>query len=549
MTPLEIILREFNVHLTTSDKVQRDNVKNHLRDLARAFVASVYLPQGNIEYDAYIVDIGSHRLGVDMPDSDLDLICMVPPDVTIEDFFDKFPGILESDTQANNILVIRSAHVPLIKFTMFDVDVELLFASCPLHLSISQLQNHADIDTVSRRSLDAIATDDAILRIVEDNVHIDTFRKLVRCMKKWAKERGIYKQSVGLPGGIGWTIMCARICQMYPHASLNELVRKMFETYSQWSWNDPVHLEEECHIRTATQSVMTVLTPGRVTITNCTKKISRMTLQTLMKELRRAERISQTAVTKEDWKQLFAPYQDEFFAQFRKFFEISVTSASSLSVESRMTTFTKNLEETSGIEFRLLPKWFPDRATAAHSVIYIGVSSSSSCPKWAEIMDDCTKELIKVLPPSLRLNETDEREARCKVALKSRSQMSYYINQESNTSYQDRNALKLYRGANLSTERTTTHRQGGLLYNEEEGIKWENVGMAVGAVALFGVGLTFLAVAGAAVGGGQNEARRMEEKRRQKRKKLWKQVPGFIIVCLLALFIIVLIVLTTMGSR
>ena len=55
--------------------------------------------------------------------------------------------------------------------------------------------------------------------------------------------QGIHGSAFGYPGGIAWTIMVARVCQMYPLASVSMLVYQFFQVISQWNWPQPVLLK------------------------------------------------------------------------------------------------------------------------------------------------------------------------------------------------------------------------------------------------------------------------------------------------------------------
>ena len=68
------------------------------------------------------------------------------------------------------------------------------------------------------------------------------FLTVVRCVRKWAKARGLYSNKMGYLGGVNFNIMATMVCQLYPNASPSNLVRKFFLLYSKWRWPNPVVL-------------------------------------------------------------------------------------------------------------------------------------------------------------------------------------------------------------------------------------------------------------------------------------------------------------------
>jgi len=50
---------------------------------------------------------------------------------------------------------------------------------------------------------------------------------------------------IGFLSGIGWTILVAKICQLYPNYPPNKLLDRFFFIYSKWKWSEiPVIIEE-----------------------------------------------------------------------------------------------------------------------------------------------------------------------------------------------------------------------------------------------------------------------------------------------------------------
>ena len=69
-------------------------------------------------------------------------------------------------------------------------------------------------------SLNGSRATDEILRLVPD---VLTFHAALRCIKLWAKRRGLYNNAMGYLGGVACALLTARICQLYPMHQLPQL--------------------------------------------------------------------------------------------------------------------------------------------------------------------------------------------------------------------------------------------------------------------------------------------------------------------------------------
>ena len=64
----------------------------------------------------------------------------------------------------------------------------------------------------------------------------DTFKLTLRCIKLWAKSRGIYSNVLGYLGGVTWAMLVARICIDNPNMPAFRLLATFFEFYSTYNW-------------------------------------------------------------------------------------------------------------------------------------------------------------------------------------------------------------------------------------------------------------------------------------------------------------------------
>lgn len=89
------------------------------------------------------------------------------------------------------------------------------------------------LDIQSIRSLKGRRDTDMIDKLVTEK---DTFKLTLRCIKLWAKNRGIYSNLLGYLGGVTWAMLVARICIDNPHMPTYKLLAQFFKYYSEYPW-------------------------------------------------------------------------------------------------------------------------------------------------------------------------------------------------------------------------------------------------------------------------------------------------------------------------
>ncbi|KAF5734539.1 nuclear poly(A) polymerase 1 [Tripterygium wilfordii] len=367
-------------------------VKNWVKVISRAKGLNEQLVQ---EANAKIFTFGSYRLGVHGPGADIDTLCVGPTHATRdEDFFGELHRMLSEMPEVTELHPIPDAHVPVMKFKFNGISIDLLYAKLslwvvPEDLDISQDSILQSTDEQTVRSLNGCRVTDQILRLVPN---IQNFRTTLRCMRLWAKLRGVYSNVAGFLGGINWALLVARICQLYPNAVPNMLVSRFFRVYDQWRWPNPVML---CPIEERSLGLqiwdprrnprdrfhlMPIITPAYPCM-NSSYNVSSNTLRIMKEEFRRGYEICESMeANKADWDTLFEPYP--FFEAYRNYLQIDICAENADDlrkwkgwVESRLRQLTLKIEKHTGnmLQCHPHPGDFQDKSRPFHCSYFMGL--------------------------------------------------------------------------------------------------------------------------------------------------------------------------------
>lgn len=353
----------------------RQDVLKELERVVQAWMVEVGVNEGMSEDEAKKgvvapLTLGSYRLGVVSPASDIDALCIGPPHVTREAFFKDFIDKLKSHEHVSECVPIPDAYTPIVKFKMRSVSIDLLFARLTKPLGDNDVLEEVvredeivrNMDEKSIRCLNAYRVADQILQLVPNR---ESFRQTLRFVKCWARRRGIYSNVLGFFGGITWALLVARVCQLYPYYSSSQLVNRFFRLYDQWNWSKPVMLCEVVEPPGLSgpnlkpwnpkanpadrQHVMPVITPAFPAM-NSTHNVTETTKRILLDEFRRGYDVVKTVeAQKVKWNEVHSPYP--YFTQFRQFLWLEVLAKSeevyqkfSGWVESKLRILSKQLE-------------------------------------------------------------------------------------------------------------------------------------------------------------------------------------------------------------
>lgn len=452
---LEECLHVNNLYETNAGKQLRERVLLELNSIVQAWVTSVSKSQGMPEHDAKncgarVCTFGSYRLGVDGPGADIDTLVITPRHISrashVFGQMDAATGttpppdtvlleILRSTPEAEDIVAVPDAYVPVIKLEYRGVEIDLLCAS----LQMSRIPEKFDIlddkvlrnvDDATQRSINGVRVTDAILKLVPN---IPNFRTVLRAIKCWAKRRQIYSNALGYLGGVAWAILTARVCQLYPNAAPSLLLSRFFMLYDKWNWTTttqsaPVLL---CPISSGNPSqgfkiwtpianpkhFMPIITPAYPSM-NTTHNVSGSTLAVMKTELGRGARVCVQIEKGADsevsgvprkgvqgWQELFKP--SEFFYSFKRYLMIDVSADDVESfkrwkgvVESRLRYLIHRLEECVSVKrVRPYPAGYsnnPELPTGCGRSFFFGLEY---VPPAKLVASDGSRRLIDISTP------------------------------------------------------------------------------------------------------------------------------------------------------
>ena len=143
---------------------------------------------------------------------------------------------------------------------------------------------------------------------------------------------------MGFLGGVSWAILVARICQLYPNATVSTLLSKFFRTIPDWPWPLPLLLQRlpvnkpgstawdpRVNLRDRTH-LMPVITPCYPQ-QNSTFNVTASTRCVIIEELRRGfDLVGKIMEGNKSWEELFLPAK--FFEEYNHFVVLKTSAAS-----------------------------------------------------------------------------------------------------------------------------------------------------------------------------------------------------------------------------
>ena len=241
--------------------------------------------------------MGSSRLGLARPDSDLDVLLVGRgPRAAAWSALEKALGVAGRWVDA--------ARVPVLKLVVHGVSVDVLYAVYPQALPLVDpcdlsAEQWASLDLASRQAAVACREAEALLAAI--GAWRSVWQVTARALRAWAAARQIDVQSVGFPGGLAWAIISATVP---PRTSPEAWLEDILESLLSKGWEQPRGLGVLPEPADDPVTVWTSCAPRH----NATASVLACTRAVLQAELERALELSWTIRDgQQGWAILFEP--------------------------------------------------------------------------------------------------------------------------------------------------------------------------------------------------------------------------------------------------
>ncbi|MBF2067146.1 MAG: DUF504 domain-containing protein [Calothrix sp. C42_A2020_038] len=299
---LQQIVNQLQPELTQAQQLQRQIIVDIIKQACAECLGS----------EPTLHLLGSARLGVQTPQSDIDIVCMIPAYLSGEAFLHSVQQNLQGLYEYSQ--VVLDARVPVLRLKIETISIDLLYAR--YENTISAIERR--IDSISLKAIIGCWETDLIIDTVSKYVSFDLFKTLLRAVRAWAKSRSIYGNAWGFLGGFSWVILTAWSCIYYNQAdkSIESLLAHFFQVLNQHNWKQPISLTEagkkyDVQLPRDWLPITTSIEPCQ----NTARNITRSTAHILQAEFKRGAELTELAkACKISWGYLFEPVnlQEEF---------------------------------------------------------------------------------------------------------------------------------------------------------------------------------------------------------------------------------------------
>ncbi|XP_020171582.4 nuclear poly(A) polymerase 3 [Aegilops tauschii subsp. strangulata] len=345
---------------TPEEEETREQVIRELKKIVTDWVKTVAcqerVPPRRVT--ATVLTYGSYTLGAHGPESDIDALCVGPCIANLPyHFFAVLRQILKCRPEVSGLQTVENAKVPLMRFRFSGISVDLTYAQLPVldavqAINTSSPQYLRRLDSRSWKSLSGVRVNEQIVQLVPDQ---EKFQVLLRCIKLWARRRGLHCHLLGFFAGIHLAILAAYVCQRFPNATANGLFTMFFEIFAHWPWHIPVDLHgQQTNCTRSDGCLMPIVMPCSPPEL-CASNMTEGTFRKIREELMRGFVLTKDLGSHDfEWAWIFEPFP--YSTTYEQFLRIALCAPTSEElhdwsgwVKSRFPYLILKLED-NGIE-------------------------------------------------------------------------------------------------------------------------------------------------------------------------------------------------------
>jgi len=347
---LNLCLQQLQCYEDEAGLALREEVISELDSLLKVWCRE----EAGSQVAGRLLTFGSYKLSVIDKRSDLDLLCVVPRQVSRSSFFQSFYQRLQFKEEVTELRQLPAAYVPVIKLKYRGVEVDLTVARLVSFTSVPEDEEFLMTENVTQhldpkclRSLNGYRASCQILQLVPN---IEVFRRTLRVVKLWARQHGLYSNILGFLGGASWAILVAKTCQLAAsdghQDSLISNIFHFFVIFSSWEWPRPVFIKKMTREITAWDHCMPIITSSSPQM-NSAVNISPANCHLIQSKCREAYHCLLAGRSYcGGWKEFFTPR--DFLLEFKNYLVVtaSCTADSSLwfgSVESKLRQLVNHM--------------------------------------------------------------------------------------------------------------------------------------------------------------------------------------------------------------
>nr|CDS28345.1 poly(A) polymerase [Hymenolepis microstoma] len=207
------------------------------------------LAKADQAYLGLLLTYGSYHLSVCSKDDDIDTALVVPKWISEKSFCFLFGEMLRCQDSVSYVQFVENYGCLLMRTKILGIKFDVVLVrlkkkSVPQYFNISSVTPKV-IKKITKkpRRFGGLLTASFILDIVYSK---QVFRTALKAIRLWAKECGIYSNTLKYLNGISLAIMTCRICLLYPTEPAETIVYHFMRIYSQWDWRERVRITSDC---------------------------------------------------------------------------------------------------------------------------------------------------------------------------------------------------------------------------------------------------------------------------------------------------------------